>query len=845
MKQSLINSLLNYGWWIGGLAILLFLSATAYRSWRYPYRAADAVPGTAAAVFGFPADKARESGRDSVTTAGFFDAFPELEQDYSAFQSFFQRGGAAIPADAEWIVQNLGSGQLALSLIVEAPSFPWEQAIAAYQSEASTFRGESIWRLSSPDGATLAFARCRNLLLLGRLPLQVEACITQLKEGLSGWALPAAGSPRHLYLRVDNLLGLGSGIWGGPVRDALTRFEPYCEGLNLSFEQKGDTLDFTGKIEGGRLPVAGKPEEVSDGALLNYLPDNLAWCFRKPLGGFPEGKEEQPFYRYLAPWVGDELAFASMALPGDEADNQFLLLAIQPGVEAQPLLNSLAQEVGALGSYDFQSFRIIQLRADTLLQPLGAEMKNPYFTILGDYVAFSTSKAVLEQLARSVLAGKAMVQDEAFLRLWAGLQPRAHTVWGFANAALLRFRLPAYLDRQQEALTALLSPFRAIMLAVEPDGGVRGRALPLGGKTETAFPDIAWSATLDTSIASTVQPFAMGRKGTGFLVQDHAHALYLLSAKGERIWKRQLQGRILGAISFLAGSRDGQWRLAFATPDKIHVWDQDGGPKVNFPLLLPAPASSPLLAADFEGQGRHHFFIACENGKIYGYNQLGLPIDGWSPQEKTDSLVRQPMVHFQKNNMDFILALSEAGTLYAFRRDGEYRFEPVETGASFLSPPFFQAEGDMERIALGDERGLGHIINFQGDYFRLKLMPKLAPGTRFLFTSFVGDGRRDYLAYRGQDIVARYYDGLKFITHFSEKLELPADTAFILPHAGSTQIGLLHRQDRKISVLDSTGAVLPGFPLAGDTPFGLAPQKEGGQLIVTGYGASIYAYRFF
>src|SRR5690606_14491459 len=125
------------------------------------------------------------------------------------------------------------------------------------------------WRLSSPDGATLAFARCRNLLLLGRLPLQVEACITQLKEGLSGWALPAAGSPRHLYLRVDNLLGLGSGIWGGPVRDALTRFEPYCEGLNLSFEQKGDTLDFTGKIEGGRLPVAGKPEEVSDGALLN------------------------------------------------------------------------------------------------------------------------------------------------------------------------------------------------------------------------------------------------------------------------------------------------------------------------------------------------------------------------------------------------------------------------------------------------------------------------------------------------------------------------------------------------------------------------------------------------
>ena len=203
------------------------------------------------------------------------------------------------------------------------------------------------------------------------------------------------------------------------------------------------------------------------------------------------------------------------------------------------------------------------------------------------------------------------------------------------------------------------------------------------------------------------------------------------------------------------------------------------------------------------------------------------------------------MAHFQKDNKDYILALSEAGTLHVFRRDGDYRFEPVNTGARFRSPPFFQAEAGAERIALGDERGLGHIVNFQGDYFRLKLMPALEEGARFLFVNLAGDERKDYLAYRGKEIVARYYEGLKLVTHFSESIDMPVDTAFILSLSGKVGVGLLHRQDRKISLLDETGASLPGFPLAGDVPFALAPQPEGGQMIVTGYGASVYAYRLY
>ncbi|MCB0546190.1 MAG: hypothetical protein KDD19_01300 [Phaeodactylibacter sp.] len=740
------------------------------------------------------------------------------------------------------MVQNLGAGELALSLAVEAPSFPLEKALSVYQSETTLFRGEPIWHLSLPEGGMLALARYRNLLLLGRLPLQVEASLSQLKEGLSDWSVPRFSGSRHLYLRVDNLSELGSGIWAPPLRDALRRFEPYCEGLNLSFEKKGDTLDIHGTVDGRRPASRHNGQvQVSDGALLNYLPDNLAWCFRKSLDSIPHAGPG--IGGYLASLAGTELAFASMALPGSEAENQFLLLSIRPDVDAQSRLDGLVKELGALESYNYKSFQIVRLRADTLLRPLGFEMANPFFTVLGDYVAFSTSKVVLEQMASSLLAGKTLVQDESFLRLWASLHPGRQTVWAFSNTNLLRLRLPAYFEQQKESIAGLLSSFEAMMVMLEPDGSISGRILPKDSGTAKPASGMAWIVNLDTTAVSAVQHFPLDGGQQGFLVQDQAHALYLISVKGERLWKRPLEEPVIGGIAYLPSSRQGRQRMAFSTAEKIHVLNARGEPATNFPVALPAPASSPLMAVDFEGQQRYHFFVACENGMIYGYDYRGLPMEGWSPQEKLDSLVRQPMVHFQKDNKDYIIALSEAGTLHVFGRDGSYRFDPVKTGASFRSPPFFQAEGEIERIALGDDRGLGHIVSLQGDYFRIKLMPELGEGTRFLFVNLTGDERKDYVAYRGEELVVRYYDGLKLVTHFSETLDLPVDTAFLLSFSGKEAIGILHRQDRKATLLDAEGAPVPGFPLAADVPFTMAPQPEGGQMIVTGYGASVYAYR--
>ena len=655
-------------WGAISLVLLLVLVGIAtYRLWCYPYRAADAVPGTTAAVFNIPV-KSKDSVRDSLETVAFFNAFPELQQDYSTFQSFFRQAGGPIPVDAEWMVQNLGAGELALSLAVEAPSFPLEKALSVYQSETTLFRGEPIWHLSLPEGGMLALARYRNLLLLGRLPLQVEASLSQLKEGLSDWSVPRFSGSRHLYLRVDNLSELGSGIWAPPLRDALRRFEPYCEGLNLSFEKKGDTLDIHGTVDGRRPASRHNGQvQVSDGALLNYLPDNLAWCFRKSLDSIPHAGPG--IGGYLASLAGTELAFASMALPGSEAENQFLLLSIRPDVDAQSRLDGLVKELGALESYNYKSFQIVRLRADTLLRPLGFEMANPFFTVLGDYVAFSTSKVVLEQMASSLLAGKTLVQDESFLRLWASLHPGRQTVWAFSNTNLLRLRLPAYFEQQKESIAGLLSSFEAMMVMLEPDGSISGRILPKDSGTAKPASGMAWIVNLDTTAVSAVQHFPLDGGQQGFLVQDQAHALYLISVKGERLWKRPLEEPVIGGIAYLPSSRQGRQRMAFSTAEKIHVLNARGEPATNFPVALPAPASSPLMAVDFEGQQRYHFFVACENGMIYGYDYRGLPMEGWSPQEKLDSLVRQPMVHFQKDNKDYIIALSEAGTLHVFGRD--------------------------------------------------------------------------------------------------------------------------------------------------------------------------------
>lgn len=843
MKERLAVFFRRYRWWLAILAIFAVSVAIAYRFWLYPCQPEDAIPQTTALAFRWEKGKNTFSARDSTGLPVLFQAFPDLAADYQAFSTFLPGSEALVSEESLWMVQNLGKGELALAAVLEASALPWAELLSAARAREASFRGHSVYSLSLAGGGTLAAARYRNLVLLGRLPLQVESAIARLRDGGAGAAFSRGGEP-GIYLWPDNLLSLGTGIIGAEARQALSRLGHWCSGIKLELSGKGDTLAISGRLELG--PEAGRrfsiPASSRGEGVLAYLPGNLAWCYRQPMPAAAPEKASDAFRKYVQPWLGGDMAQLSLGLPGPPSDNQITLLAIGKPEMAARSLDGLAAELGSLEEYDYQSYQVKQILARSLLSPVGVKVQNPYLAVMGGYLAVSSSRVAIEQLISNLIVGNNLGQDVGFLGLYAG-QEAGSRAWLYARTGLSAGLLPAYLQSRQESFGALLRSYDACLLTFSPAGAISGLAVRGGAQARQPEPMLAWKAALDAPARGAVQAFPLDETGPGFLIQDEANALYLLGTNGERRRKFQIDGPILGEIS-LADYFGGPLRdLAFATPAGIRVLSAEGEERGNFHIPLESPAISPLLLADFEGQGQYCFFVACANGYIYGWDRQGKPLPGWNPQAGADSTLHLAMAHFQYAGKDYILALSDAGALFAFQRDGALRFEPVKTGARFLSPPFFQAEGDIGRIALGDSEGFAHIVNLEGAAFRLRLLPQPGPGARFLFGNLTGDDRKDYLAYRGAEMRAHFYEGNSFRPFFTQTLPSVPDTVFLIPRPGYAWIGLLDRKAGKISLLDNAGQPIPGFPLAGDTPFVMTPLRTGGQLVVAGNGASVYAYR--
>jgi hypothetical protein len=825
----------QYRWWLAASIALAALAGLVYCLFFAPYRPEQALPETAAIAMRWSGDRLA----DTASVPAPLEHFPALAADHAAFQVLIAAAGGR-PAEASgWLLaQNLGRAELALAGVLKLKVATWP---APFPYRQETYRGQAVYCYTLPGGQEVAATYHRGLLLLGRQALQVEAGITQLKGSPASWAarlVPEAA----LVVQPENLSALGAGLLEGIARRPLSQLQSWCQGIVLQHQAVGtDTLAFSGRLvlkeTADRRFSLSAPSRGE--RLLAYLPRSLAWCYRQPLPA--PSHEARLFSQYLRPWLGAEWAQLSLALPGAPEQGQIVLLAAQNPARAEPSLSALAEEIGSLQDYTYQGFHLRQLLVDGLLDPLGITMKNPFVAALGDYVAFSPSQAAIEQLAANLLVGNNLLEDEAFLGLYAR-QNAGSQAWLYARASLCATLLPAYLRKHPQAFAALLQSYEHWFVAIAPDGSLSGLAANPPAGQEAAAPLLAWQAALDAPASSAVQAFPLDEYGPGFLVQDDAHALYLLGPGGERRWKAQLDGPIRGEIALIDYFGGAQRDLAFATPHSVQVIAGAGPQQAQFRIPLESPAISPLLAADLEGQGQYHFFAACANGYLFGWDRQGRPLPGWNPQAKMDSLVRHPLRHFQYRNRDYILALSEAGTLFAFQRDGSFRFEPVRMGAEFLSPPFVQTDAGFERIALGDSQGFAHIVNFEGEHFRLRLLPD-GPGTRFLFLELAGDERKDYLSYRAAELKAHYYEGNRFKPHFAQTLAFVPDTAFVIPRPQRDWIGLLSRKSRKIYLLDEQGRLLPGFPLAGDTPFSLVPLPGGGTLAVTGYGNRVYAYR--
>ncbi|WP_104735876.1 ribonuclease HII [Hanstruepera ponticola] len=157
------------------------------------------------------------------------------------------------------------------------------------------------------------------------------------------------------------------------------------------------------------------------------------------------------------------------------------------------------------------------------------------------------------------------------------------------------------------------------------------------------------------------------------VVQDINNNLYLISNSGKILWKKQLQGAVLGRIEQIDMFKNGRLQLAFATPNRIYVLDRNGKDVSPFPLKFSDAITQPLSVFDYDNNRKYRLLVT-QGKEVLMLDAKGKTVKGFNFKQATDNIVHQPQ-HIRIGRKDYLL-FKTSNKLYILDRTGKTRVTP-------------------------------------------------------------------------------------------------------------------------------------------------------------------------
>ncbi len=717
------------------------------------------------------------------------------------------------------------------------------------------FHGNDIFNVHLSKTEQIEVAVSGRILLFSRKATLVEDALAQLENARNWWTdrpyiAELSEAPLRLHLRpsalAEQVRSQMVPRWRG-LPDLLAR---NVEWAGLSWD--GKALDAMLETN-GFLSNLGTWGETPNSSIFNVLPDNTAFLARAGLAHIPDffrqigsGRSSE-FEQYVLPWVGREAAFVvteplSPALSGD----RLLLLAVQDSAKAMKSLRAFGKEQGALpnstGAY--QMFEVLGFQNSSLLKPLLGDdeaFRNPVCVLVDGFAVFAPDRSSLEIFLDKYLVNQTLAANTDFLQLQQKLPQQ-----GAASILLNTAYLPSLLQNLTESVEGgVLAKTGFVGAELESKVG-RKSAVTLASQplsqplSET---DILWKSVFSAPVVK--QPYLVEQPEGKMVVlaQDLKFKLYCLNAQnGAIVWSKSLSEQIVSDIKGIDFYRNGTKCYTFSTETQIYTIDENGRDVQGFPFKLPSDATNPVTVVDFDLNTKFNYFVACGNGKIYGFGYQGKPLEGWNALP-INGISWQPILHFQHKGKDYLAVLNDTGLLSVFGRDGTLRFKS-EMGLSanaghserFVSPMEVDVDSPTPHIYCANTKGKIFACDLQG---RVSSLQVGKSGSAAAFGQLTGDARYEWAVLDGNSLTLGGWgkDGASpfFKTQFSEKQGL-------VFFSKNNSIGTVEKNGRHVWLLDNKGKAAAGFPLGGNTRFEFGVLNKVDMLVV-GNGNSVCAYR--
>jgi hypothetical protein len=481
-------------------------------------------------------------------------------------------------------------------------------------------------------------------------------------------------------------------------------------------------------------------------------------------------------------------------------------------------------------------FEVRQLLGDGLFSSfVGGGFKNPYIAVLGDYVALSASRSGIEQVMNARALGLSLLQNATFNDRIALDSAKTPVAWWYSNHGRSARLAGQMLGAPGATIDTFWSAWASTTAAIYQDGALSVDGRPRGNHSQPS-PALVWQLPLEEGLIAG--PFIHEQR---VLTQEAGRGLVCRGLEGKVRWSYPLRDSITGIPQplFLDGGH--RAAFAFSAGDQVYVLDWEGKAHPPFPLTIPGGIAAPLRVSLLEDPVVYALWAISGDQRIYGYDQDGRFLTGWGPNAVADTLASFPVEHVQYGGKDYVAALSESGYLCLFDRLGRLRLDTLPLRAQAISPPYLLADEQQQRIAVGQSDGYVQVFNLEGQTFRLSLMPRHRGVVQFRFEDIVGDARGDYLMWDASTLRLFGYEGNDFREIQSWSVGAPLHRVHTGKWQGGTVLLGFSKDARRIWALSMDGEVLPGYPVAADTPPALWAQ-EGRLLMLCYYEGSLYLY---
>ncbi len=357
-------------------------------------------------------------------------------------------------------------------------------------------------------------------------------------------------------------------------------------------------------------------------------------------------------------------------------------------------------------------------------------------------------------------------------------------------------------------------------------------------------PHTIWQSLLDSTVIN--KPVLVKNHYTNekeLMVQDAKFNLYLINNSGRLLWKKPLDGKILGTIEQIDYYRNNKLQYIFNTKNKIYLLDRNGNSVDKYPVKLPITATNGIAVLDYDNNRDYRIFLATSDRRVRLFDKRGNKITGWEFKQ-TEGTVTQPVQYFRNNSKDYIV-FSDNRKIYILNRRGNPRVKPSKHVVAASNCKFYIKNKNTSKCKLITTSPNAELIFIDIPTGRTTIKSFIEGTNNFGFTFYKQNSSSRYVFLLPDKLKIFDDSGAELVSKtFNKKMALTIDKYQF--SSGNFKLGLTEQSGLHIFLINSNGSTYKGFPLRGSSRFSIGFLKSSSSrfnLVVGGDNNYIFNYR--